>query len=182
MNDSLKLWHSPDGKSSLCVSCTQRKKSLFTDPGDSIAHLPRKQSVMITSVTFPQMEFNTQGTTDERLVSKYQNAATHFSNFYSLLADTFIQSSIDSIGKYALNEAQKLFSARGAMAMYTLQRFECRCTFSLTSITDKKLDEPYAEVARNTLISKGGSILSESRDTLIWQLSDGLWKCIRKIQ
>ena len=85
MNDSLKIWHSPDGKYSLYVSCTQRKKSLFTDQSDSIAHLPRKQSVMITSVTFPQMEFTTQNTTEEKLVSKYQNAATHFSNFSEML-------------------------------------------------------------------------------------------------
>ena len=182
MNDILKIWHSPDGESSLYISCTHRKKSLFTDPNDSTAHLPRKQSVMITSVTFPQMEFNTQSTADDKLVSKHQNAAAQFSKFYSSLADTFIQNSIDSIGKYALDEAQRLSSARGVMAMYTLRRFECRCIFSPTLITDENLNEPRVEVNRNTLLLQGGNTLFESRDTLIWQLSDGMWECSLKVQ
>ena len=110
--------------------------------------------VMRWLVIFPQAEGD----------GIYTPAAARFSDLYSSVADGFISFCVENIGKRASEE----FALSDARARYRFFRYECKCEFSIETVTPD--GEESLRVSRYTTLCRRGQTLFESRDEMLWRL------------
>ena len=94
----------------------------------------------------------------------YASAAERFSDFYSSVADGFVNFFAENIGKRASDE----LTLSDARARYRFFRYECRCEFLTEAV--KSDGEEQLRVSRHTVLCRRGQTLWESRDSMLWRL------------